>query len=244
MSESLPLGAFTGRPAPSKSAFCTAMPAIVPAMWVNLNSGRSMTSPTARMSGLVVVRSSATFTPRPGLYSTPAASRPRPSTFGALPVATRKASHTNVSGGASPTEMMMRISGHGEPGVCSTPWTFTPATIRTPSSTRVWWMAAEASGSSGPRMRARPSSTVTSEPKRRKAWAISRPIGPPPSTTRRGGSSVRLNSVEFVRYGASARPGIGGTLARAPDAMTALRNLSVRPPTVTSFLPVKTALAT
>mmetsp|Transcript_4806 Transcript_4806/g.12924 ORF Transcript_4806/g.12924 Transcript_4806/m.12924 type:complete len:229 (-) Transcript_4806:574-1260(-) len=199
-SDSLPEGALTGRPSPSKRAFCTTMPAMVPAMCVNLNSGRSMTSPTAQMAGLVVERSSFTLTPRPALYSTPAASKPKPSTFGARPVATRSASQQTTSASACPGRpSSILISGQGVPAVCCTPLTLMLVRMRTPSCSSVLCTTAEASASSGPRIRARPSRTVTSEPKRRNAWAISKPMGPPPRTTKRGGSSVRLKSVEFVR---------------------------------------------
>mmetsp|Transcript_115447 Transcript_115447/g.337647 ORF Transcript_115447/g.337647 Transcript_115447/m.337647 type:complete len:429 (+) Transcript_115447:239-1525(+) len=243
ISESLPEGAFTGKSSPSKSAFCTAMPAMVPAMCVNLNSGRSMTSPTARMSGLEVERSSLTLTPRPGLKSTPAASSPRPSTFGARPVATRKASQTIVSASSFPGKPTSTlISGQGLPAVCCTDLTATLVRMRTPSCSSVLCTTDAASGSSGPRMRAKPSKSVTSEPKRRKACAISKPIGPPPKTIKRGGNSVRLNSVAFVRYGASAKPGMGGTFARAPVAITAFRNFSCCSPTFSSCGPVKVAL--
>mmetsp|Transcript_3614 Transcript_3614/g.10556 ORF Transcript_3614/g.10556 Transcript_3614/m.10556 type:complete len:203 (+) Transcript_3614:590-1198(+) len=199
-----------------------------------------MTSPAAYTSGFEVERSSFTFTPR-AWYSTPAASKPKPCTFGARPVATKMASHTITFDSPPGNTTDTRISGQGCAGVCANDSTLTPVRISTPSCRRTLSSTADASGSSGPRMRSMPSSTVTSEPKDRKAWAISKPIGPPPKTAKRGGNSVKLNKVAFVKYGASARPGIGGTLARAPAAITAFRKRSVWLPTFNSFLPVNSA---
>ena len=56
------------------------------------------------------------------------------------------------------------------------------------------------------------SSTVTAEPRRRWAWAISRPIGPPPITTRWSIFSPLSNSARIGEERASRRDrGIGGT---------------------------------
>ena len=64
------------------------------------------------------------------------------------------------------------------------------------------------SGSSRPAMVA-PSTTVTRQPSRACACAISSPIGPPPMMTRWPGFSARWNRVSFVRKGTSPRPGDG-----------------------------------
>mmetsp|Transcript_74469 Transcript_74469/g.241797 ORF Transcript_74469/g.241797 Transcript_74469/m.241797 type:complete len:331 (-) Transcript_74469:210-1202(-) len=217
------------------------MPAIVPAMCVNLNSGLWMTSPTAKMSGFEVERSSFTFTPMPGVNSTPATSRPKPSTFGARPVATKKASQTTTSGSAaSPRRTVILISGQGSPAVKSTRSTLRPTMSFTPACSSTWWITAAASGSSGPMMRFMPSSTVTWEPKRLKACDNSTPMGPAPITARRGGARSKLKMFALVRYGASARPGIGGTLARAPVQITAFLKRSVCSPTLISLRPMKT----
>ena len=60
-------------------------------------------------------------------------------------------------------------------------------------------------------------------------------------TTSRRGSSVSQKSVSLVRYPVSSSPGIGGAAARAPVAMTARENSSVRPSTSTVVGLVKRA---
>src|SRR5438034_3470783 len=69
----------------------------------------------------------------------------------------------------------------------------------------------EISGSSRMRMRGSISTCVTRDPNLAKHWASSQPIGPPPSTTSRGGSALKVHTVSEVRQPASASPGIGGT---------------------------------
>ena len=68
----------------------------------------------------------------------------------------------------------------------------------------------------------------------RTACASSQPMGPPPMTASRRGSSVSEKTVSLVRKPASARPGISGWAARAPVAMIASRKRSVWPPTSTA----------
>ena len=58
-----------------------------------------------------------------------------------------------------------------------------------------------------------PGITVTRPPKWRYAWANSRPTYPPPRTTRCSGSRSSSSNSMFVIAPASARPGIGGTVA-------------------------------
>ncbi len=59
---------------------------------------------------------------------------------------------------------------------------------------------------------------------------------------KRAGSSVSVNSVSLVRTRASSIPGIGGTKARAPVAITARAKRSVFPATSTVSGPEKLAL--
>mmetsp|Transcript_2968 Transcript_2968/g.6722 ORF Transcript_2968/g.6722 Transcript_2968/m.6722 type:complete len:247 (+) Transcript_2968:153-893(+) len=202
ISESFLDGALTGRPLSGNKAVWTAMPAMVPDMCVNRVSGRSMTSPMARMSGLEVVRSSSTLMPTPGVYSTPAVSKPRPSTFGTLPAAIRRASPTTVLSTPS-TEMLMRISGQPCFGawaeVEDMPEILHPVWIRMPSSSNTSRSNLAASSSSKPMIWGATSKTVTSLPNRWNACAISKLIGPAPTTTNLGGSSHRLNNDAFVR---------------------------------------------
>lgn len=75
---------------------------------------------------------------------------------------------------------------------------------------------------------------VTCAPRRANAWASSQPIGPPPMTASRRGSSVRLKIDSLVRKPASASPGTGGTAGRPPVAITARAKRSRASPTSTS----------
>ena len=132
---------------------------------------------------------------------TPAASSPRPSSVGVRPAATRRWDPSSIS----PPSRTRRIS----PAQCS-------ARDRLRLLQDPHTLAAQ----NGERMggdlgvdppRARPASTtVTSEPRRRKACAISMPTGPPPRIRRRSGRMERSKMVSLVRKGASARPGMGG----------------------------------
>ena len=79
-------------------------------------------------------------------------------------------------------------------------------------------------------MRGSISTCVTFAPKRAKHCASSQPIGPPPSTTRRRGSSRSCHTVSEVRQPTVSMPGIGGTNGRAPAAITIARVLRRRVP--------------
>ena len=82
-----------------------------------------------------------------------------------------------------------------------------PVRMVTPSAARMSRIASETSGSSRPARRGPFSTTVTAEPRRRKAWANSRPIGPPPTTTRCSGSVSRASSELLVRVRDPIDPG-------------------------------------
>jgi hypothetical protein len=71
---------------PKKSAFWITMRAMASAAWVNLYFEQM--SPAAKIRRLLVCSRSLTVTPAFS-YATPAASRPRPPTFGARPTPTR-----------------------------------------------------------------------------------------------------------------------------------------------------------
>ena len=77
------------------------------------------------------------------------------------------------------------------------------------------------------------STSVTRVPSRAKAWDISQPIGPPPSTIIDSGRRLTSNSVSLVSGAESRRPGIGGTVGRAPVATTNRFDRIVRPSTST-----------
>ena len=71
---------------------------------------------------------------------------------------------------------------------------------------------------------------VTSEPKRRKIEANSQPMIPPPSTTRRFGTSVCASRpVESTQRGESM-PSIGGRSGNEPVATIACLNVTSSPP--------------
>lgn len=61
---------------------------------------------------------------------------------------------------------------------------------------------------------------VTLAPNRRCACANSAPRGPLPTTIKWSGRLSNPKIVSLVRYGASANPGVGGTIAADPVAMT------------------------
>ena len=99
----------------------------------------------------------------------------------------------------------------------------------------VWTISAASESSRGSTCDAL-SNRVTRLPKRAKVCAISQPIGPPPMTPSRGGSSVRVKKSSLVKKSISSSPGIGGANGRAPEATTARRNRSRLPPTSTASL--------
>ena len=66
-----------------------------------------------------------------------------------------------------------------------------------------------------------PSTSATSPPRRRTAWASSTPTGPPPSTSsRRGTLRIAVASRLVQRPSRSRSPGIGGMKGSAPFAST------------------------
>ena len=86
------------------------------------------------------------------------------------------------------------------------------------------------------------STMVTEEPSLAKACPSSQPIGPPPSTRSRRGSSVRDHTESEVRGAASARPGRSGTTGEEPVATSAWVKLTRSPSTVADVGPVKTTV--
>ena len=84
------------------------------------------------------------------------------------------------------------------------------------------------------------STTVTREPRRAKACASSRPIGPPPRTIRRSGSRRWEKTVSLVHTGRSASPSTGGSTGLDPVAMIQAFAETGRPSTATRWLSTKT----
>jgi hypothetical protein len=113
------------------------------------------------------------------------------------------------------------------PPATSTRTAWCPVSTFTPSARSDAATSSETSGSSRTMMRGAISTCVTALPSRAKLCASSLPMGPPPSTTRRAGNSVRPQTVSLVRKPASLSPGIGGTKGPAPAAMTMALVVSV-----------------
>ncbi len=85
------------------------------------------------------------------------------------------------------------------------------------------------------------SSSTTDDPSRAKPCASSHPIGPPPSTTRRPGSSPMSQTSSEVSGSTCARPGTSGTRGADPVAISAWRNCTGWPSTSARPAPVKRA---
>ena len=86
--------------------------------------------------------------------------------------------------------------------------------------------------------RSAPSTSATSPPRRRTAWAISTPTGPPPRISRRRGTAVIAVTSRFVHTPSSpSRPGTGGTIGSEPVATTTCRAVCRTPSTSTAPVP-------
>ena len=90
---------------------------------------------------------------------------------------------------------------------------------------------AAASGVSRASTRSAASTIVTCEPKRASAWPSSQPIGPPPSTRRRRGSSASCQTVSEVSGSLVCSPGRSGTTGDDPVVSSAWSNVTSTPPT-------------
>src|SRR5215472_5934071 len=113
--------------------------------------------------------------------------------------------------------------------------TITPSRASASSTIAAHSPSSRASGSPA-------SSTVTAAPRRRKAWASSRPIAPAPITIRCSGRAVRSNTVSLVRCGTASSPAIGGSAGEEPVAMTKRRAaISMPSPTATVLRSLKRA---
>ena len=166
------------------------------------------------------------------VWATPAVSRSRLSTTGARPAATSRCDPSRRSPPSRITATPDDV--RSTRAILVRPRRSTPSLFR-----RATTMAAS-SGSSLARKSAT-SSTVTREPSRRWAWPSSRPIGPPPITIRWPGRVRLAKIVSLVRKPASARPGIGGAVAREPVARTMRRLLMRCGPACSSVRPMKRA---
>ena len=106
--------------------------------------------------------------------------------------------------------------------------------MSTPSAVRASAITADVSGSSRSRSRSSASTNVTRVPSRANACAISQPMAPPPRTIIESGRRSRSNSVSLVSGADSRRPGIAGTVGRAPVATTNRFERIARPSTSTA----------
>ena len=119
-----------------------------------------------------------------------------------------------------------------------------PTRTSTPRSTSDSCTSFAANSSSRPSSRGAASTIVTFEPSVNHAWPSSTPTTPPPSTISRSGTSSEVVASRFVHACASARPGIGGTAASLPVAITTARRASsCRPSTSTRRSPAIRACA-
>ena len=88
------------------------------------------------------------------------------------------------------------------------------------------------------------STSATSPPRRRTAWAISTPTAPPPSTSIRRGTAFMPVTSRFVQMPSSSRrPGTGGTNGSAPLASTTCSAVCRSPSTSTAPTPGEPAAA-
>lgn len=99
----------------------------------------------------------------------------------------------------------------------------TPVITRIPSAAKTSSSSRPASGSSPGTRRSPCCTIVTRTPKRASTWAISQPIGPPPSTTAEPGSSVSRTTSRLVQYGVPASPSMGSSAGRVPVLSTTPR---------------------
>ena len=159
----------------------------------------------------------------------PRASRPRFSVLGVRPTATSTRSKRRVMSAPLRWQRAECPSSSRAKERASHPvW------MAMPRASRRRCTSAEASASSPGKIRAAWVIKVTREPRPAMACASSQPTGPAPSTSRRRGSSRMAQSVSEVRKSTSAKPGISGTLARAPLAITMWRVRMRSPLTSTS----------
>jgi hypothetical protein len=108
--------------------------------------------------------------------------------------------------------------------------TVVEVSTRTPLAASAADRASLARGSSLAMRRPVASMMVTSLPSRAKACPSSQPVGPPPRTTRRSGSSVRFHIVSLVNGSVPPSPGTGGRAREGSVATTACRNEDACPP--------------
>ncbi len=191
-----------------------------------VNCGLPAQSPTAHTSAADVRSRSSTFTKPRSSVSTPASSSPIFSVFGARPLATRRC----VPSIATVDPSRVACSPTDSPDDPSTRSMLVPVRTSIPSSSQSACRASETSGSSRCASRSFRSTMVTRLPKRRKAWASSRPTYPPPRIRRWPGRWSRSRASMCVRSRASRRPGIGSIRARVPVLITTILPRRTRVP--------------
>ena len=135
---------------------------------------------------------------------TPSVSSPKPATFARRPSATSRRSNANST--SPPTCSHTSTDPSPRASILCAVW---PVAMRMPSWRKADATAADASASSRGSRRGAISTTVTWLPNRANACASSQPIGPPPSTTRRRGSSRSAQRLSLVRYSMRVESGNG-----------------------------------
>ncbi len=141
----------------------------------------------------------------------PVAPSSRASVLGRRPAATSRWLPSTVSSPSGASARTATPPSRGSTDVASV-----PVSTRTPSSSRISSIASATSSSSRSARRSARSRIVTSAPKRRNIWPNSRPMNPPPSTTRCSGTSPSSITDVESRNSTSSSPGTGGTRGRAP----------------------------
>ncbi len=174
------------------------------------------------MAGLVVRIAAFTFIPRRE-YSTPAASRFRPSILGTLPVPCTTRSQVTVSVPSGRSTVTVNSS------PCFSIFAIFAFVRRSmPNSAVASTSIATKSGSKGPKGRSIISSIDTSRaPARLATWANSIAMNPPPTKAMRSGRSrSSRKSVLVTRY---SSPGMFSVIGRAPVAMWKCLAVKVSP---------------
>ena len=178
------------------------------AMWVKFPL--PVTSPTPQTLSAARIRSSVFRNRADG--SSPIVSRPRSPRRAARPVAISSFSPVTVESSERET---VNVSPEYETRCARTPVrNFTPSRARAAAAT------SDDSGSSIASSLSLPSMIVTATPNRAMTWESSRPIAPPPSTSKVDGRDSASTASRFVQYGVPASPSIGGITATVPVAMT------------------------
>ena len=170
----------------------------------------------------------------------PTLSAPRPFVFGVRPI--EMISLSNTAFCASPLASTNSTVTSFLPGVIAP--ILQPRLIFKPCLMNSFDASLAICSSTAPRKTGRPSSTVTSEPRRRQTLPISRPITPAPMTPSLAGTASMVSAPVFDRISFSSNGAPGNSRAFEPVAMTtclAVRVSLAAPVTLMSYVPAAAA---